>query len=81
MAHGMMALEIVSYEITGHVISLVFKVDLGSVRKIAYVLTQGRNTTYHQYVKEFKVFYSTKGLIFVPIKEPLSSTPKVFKPS
>ncbi|KAK3727015.1 hypothetical protein QZH41_007641 [Actinostola sp. cb2023] len=55
------------------------QVDLGSVRKLGYVLIQGRNTTYPQYVTQFRVSVSTLGRVFAILSDPLSpGTPKLF---
>ena len=39
------------------------------MRKIGKIATQGRNTTHAQYVKNYRITYSTLGSIFVGIRD------------
>lgn len=43
--------------------------DLGSVRKIGKIATQGRNTSSFQYVKSYRILYSESGNVFSGIRD------------
>ncbi|XP_078370515.1 uncharacterized protein LOC144654290 isoform X2 [Oculina patagonica] len=49
------------------VVNRYLQVDLGSVKKIGRIATQGRNTTWDQYVKKYRITYSKSGVIFTGI--------------
>ncbi|XP_032235667.2 signal peptide, CUB and EGF-like domain-containing protein 2 [Nematostella vectensis] len=52
------------------------EVDVGKEMWLGKVLTQGRNTTYDQFVKRYNVSYSTDGTNFVFLQE--AAEPKIF---
>ncbi|XP_078370612.1 lactadherin-like isoform X1 [Oculina patagonica] len=50
-----------------NVVNRYLQVDLGSVKKIGKIATQGRNATWSQYVKKYRITYSKLGVIFTGI--------------
>lgn len=55
------------------------QVDLGSVRELTRIGTQGRNTTYFMYVSKYKLQYSTVGIAYDTFPKFVGSLePKIF---